>query len=627
MNQPVMIRPPKSRWQQLAGPAVILLAAAVATAPQVLRGNSCGHDFDFHLISWLDALDSWRQGIFYPHWSASANFGAGEPRFVFYPPITWMMGAALGSVLSWHAVPIALTFLLLVATGIGVRALARHVMPEGPATLAGCVAIFSVYALFTAYRRTAFGELTGGFWLPLLLLFMLRDRNPSASTWRRAFDGSAAPLAVVVAGAWLSNAPVGVMASYLLAAVALVLAWLWRSWAPVLRATTSVALGLGLSAFYLVPAAVEQRWVDIRQAIDSSGSRIEESWLFARHTDPALGSHDTVLRLTSLICVTMIGVTVAGLLLIWWRGLLPGLKKPRRAAQEQADTLARRTSCSPSARWWVPLALIPAAVLFLQFPISLLIWDALPKLRFLQFPWRWLVVLEAPMALFFAFGIWPKKAAPRWLCFAAIATCFAFFLASFAITTRYYFAVCEDEDAVPTMLNAYRTGTGFPGVDEYAPQDALNSLLAAGLPEACLTASADTVLGAEPPDADPENETLEWGPGQGSCEATFSAASYPGKARAEHLRIAAATEHAGYMILRLRSYPAWQVRVNGQRPQSLPHRDDGLMAVPVPQGHVELTVDWGTTGDVIAGRWISGIALALFTSLCFLERKQTRPRL
>ena len=34
---------------------------------------------------------------------------------------------------------------------------------------------------------------------------------------------------------------------------------------------------------------------------------------------------------------------------------------------------------------------------------------------------------------------------------------------------------------------------------------------------------------------------------------------------------------------------------------ALPERDDGLMAVPVPQGPVELTVDWTTTRDVLIG--------------------------
>jgi hypothetical protein len=223
---------PQLNWRRFVGPGIILLAAAVATAPQIYRGNSCGHDFDIHLVSWFDCLNSWRHGIAYPQWTPSANYGAGEPRFIFYPPLTWMLGAALGLVLPWQVAPIVLTFLLLAATGLATRALALRGLPDAPATLAGCAALFSGYALFTAYERSAFGELAG-FWIPLLLLFALRHRNASGTLWRRAFDGSAAPLALVVAGAWLSNAPLGVMASYLLAAVALVLALLRRSWAPV----------------------------------------------------------------------------------------------------------------------------------------------------------------------------------------------------------------------------------------------------------------------------------------------------------------------------------------------------------------------------------------------------------
>ena len=100
-----------SETNRILGAAIILLAAFIAIVPQLIRGNSCGHDFDVHLVSWLDCLNSWRHGILYPHWAPSPNYGAGEPRFVFYPPLTWMLGAALGAILPWHLVPIALTFL------------------------------------------------------------------------------------------------------------------------------------------------------------------------------------------------------------------------------------------------------------------------------------------------------------------------------------------------------------------------------------------------------------------------------------------------------------------------------------------------------------------------------------
>jgi hypothetical protein len=596
MNSPPASARSVPGMARLVGPAVILLAAFAATSPQVFRGNTCGHDFDFHLVSWIDCLHSWHQGILYPHWSPSANFGAGEPRFIFYPPLTWMLGAALGFVMRWRLVPLALTFLFLAATGLATRALARQALPQGPATLAGCAALFSGYTLFTAYERTAFGELTGGFWIPSLLLLIFRDRNPDTSTWRRAFDGSAAPLVLVIAGAWLSNAPLGVIACYLLAAVALALAFLWRSWAPILRASLAVALGLGLSAFYLVPAAFEQRWVDIRQVIDDPGYQIQNSWLFARHASQALELHDLELFKASVIAITMIAVAIAGLLVSWLRGTLPG-----------------------KLRWYLPLALIPVAVLLLQFPISLPIWNALPKLRFLQFPWRWLVVLEAPMGIFFATAIWTSRV---WLRAILLTACAFVFLGATLIAGFNFFQPCDVEDAVWGMLGAYYNDVGFEGTDEYAPPDADNSLVPMGLPEACLSPSPSNVLGQGP-----EGTDLEWSPDQHSCDETFNPAPNPAESSAEHLHIDVNSPHAGYLILRLRTYPAWQVRVNGRLLDSLPERADGLIAVPVSQGPVDLAVDWTTTRDFIAGRWLTALALALLTALCLLERKLSRPRL
>ncbi len=586
-----------TRLHRLASIAVILVAAAVATGPQLYLGNSCGHDFDFHLVSWIDAQQSWREGIMYPRWSPSANFGAGEPRFVFYPPLTWMLGAALGLVMPWKAVPIAITFLFLAGAGLTTRDLARQQLREGPATLAGCAALFSGYALFTAYERSDFGELAGSFWIPLLLLFILRDRMANAPGWVRAFDGSTVPLAVAVAGAWLSNAPLGVMTSYLLAGVALVVAALRRSGAPLIRATVAAALGLGLAAFYIVPAAVEQSWVNIRQAVDDPGYQVENSWLFARHANPALELHDLELLKASAIATTMLAVAVSGMLICWARHQFRG-----------------------KTRWWIPLALIPLGVLFLQFPISDPVWNFLPELRFLQFPWRWLVVVEAPMGIFFASAIWIARRGWR---IAVVAVCAAVFFAATGAAAFSFFQGCDEEDAVAGMLTVYRAGTGFDGSDEYAPLGADNSIVAVGLPAACFSTSASTTLAEE--SADTNNPI--WKPGLGTCLQIFATSPTQGQPAAEHFRVDANAQQDGFLILRLRRYPAWQVRVNGQPSPTLPERPDGLIAVPVAQGRNVITVDWTATRDVWLARLISGAAFLLLSAVVVIEKGVARRRL
>ncbi len=588
----------ESKSRRFIGPSIIFFAALVAITPELIHGNSCGHDFDFHLVSWFDALNSWRHGIPYPHWAPSANYGAGEPRFVFYSPLTWMMGAALGAFLPWTWVPIALTFLLLAGTGLATRALARQALNDGAATLAGCVALFSGYSLFTAYERTAFAELAGGVWIPLVLLFALRNSNSlgEAKSKHREAASSIAGLAIAIAGCWLSNPTVGVMGCYLLAAVALIVFAVERSWATLLRSAAGAVLGLCLVAAYLIPAAWEQRWVDIHQVTEDKGQTLENNWLFAVHNDPDLAYHDVVLHTASTIAIIMIAVTLCALLLCWLRGRLP-----------------------TQARWWVPLALIPVAVLVLQFPFSQPLWNLLPDLRFLQFPWRWLVVLEAPMGIFAAAAIWPRNSTHHLQRFTVAVAAAAVFLTLATWAAKDLFQVCDDEDAVSGMLPAYRAGQGFIGTYEYEPIGADISLIPAGLPEACLVANPTTVLGEPANDNDPDSDARPtWNATQATCEATFAVAQDSGP---EHLKILATAPHAGFLVLKLRTFPAWLVKVNGVATAPSPPRADGLMAVPVPVGPVVLTADWTTTTDVLVGRWLSALSAFALIALCLLARK------
>ncbi|WP_058188996.1 6-pyruvoyl-tetrahydropterin synthase-related protein [Terracidiphilus gabretensis] len=567
----------RKQWtKRLLGPMLILLAAAVATAPLLLNGFSCGHDFDFHLVSWMDARDAWQNGTFYPHWTPSANFGAGEPRFLFYPPLTWILGAALGAVLGWQAAPVAMAFLLLAGTGLAVRVLAKQMLPQGAATLAGCIAIFSGYALYCVYERSAYGEMVGGCTIPLALLFAMRQKR--STLW----------LALTIAASWLANAPVGVMVCYLLAAFVIVLAIMRRSWAPVLRAAVAVSLGLGLAAFYLVPAAVEQRWVDIQEAINDPGLQVQNSFIFAHHASAALKDHDIELFKTSLVATTMFAMFSTGFLICLLRKRMPG-----------------------ESNIWLPLALIPLAVLFLQLPLSLPVWNLLPKLSFLQFPWRWLVVLEAPLAIFLASSKWPQTQRGRitLVCISAA----AFVGVAWFAGTRFQ-QVCDDEDSVAGMTQAYEQGQGSIGTDEYAPQGADNTLVAQKLPVACLVSDATATLG----EGDADDPQPVWRAGQASCD-PFPVIATGGE---EHRRVRGMASHAGYVVLRLRRYPAWNVRVNDAPVTDQGNRDDGLMVVPVQPGFVDVTMDWTTTSDVKLGRWISLVALLTAAGVLFAERKK-----
>jgi hypothetical protein len=586
-------------WNRFAGPAFVLLAAIVATAPFILQGPSCGSDLYFHLASWIEAQRSMLLAVPYPHWTPNSNFGAGEPRFVFYPPLSWMAGAFLGLFMPWRFVAVAFTFLLFAATGLANRALAREMLSDGPATLAGCAAIFSGFALLTVYTRSDFAEITAGFWIPLLILFLLRDRNPSGPLRERAFDGSAAPLALVLAGAWLSNAPVGLMASYLLAALAVVAALIAKSWAPVLRATVAALLAFGLAAGFLLPAAWEQRWTNLQFAISIPHLQVRNSWLFARHTDATLAAvaHDQKLLVVSWIAVAMIAVALAGALVAHMRGAL---------------LVSMRGSLPGARRWTLPLLLIPCAVLFLMLPVSMPVWNVLPKLRYLQFSWRWLEVMTAPTSIFFAAAVWFVPLRRR---IAVLSACALLFIAISAAAGHYWFIDCEDNQ--DRIVAAEHDGTGVYGKQEYAPAGGIYAPPLSIQPDACLVGDPSASPGPANPGTGPY-----WDGAKARCKA-FVAINFLPESRI----VVGTADHPGYLILRLRSYPAWRVEVNGRPVTPAIERDFGLMAVPVPQGHIEINIDWTTTPDVIAGRCISFVSVLALTTLCLIERKLRRPRL
>ncbi len=301
------------------------------------RGPSCGHDFDFHLVSWLEVARAWQSGALYPHWAQSANFGAGEPRFIFYPPASWMLGAALGGIFRWKAAPWLFTAICLFCAGLAMRRFAEEWLRPVAATAAACLYIANPYMLFVGYERTAYGELMAAALIPLLLSFAVRPLPPIAA------------LSATIAGIWLMNAPSGVMACYALLWIALLRLVSERSWRAPLRMAAATAIGLTLAGFYLVPAAHQERWVEIARAIGPD-MRFQDSFLFHHTGEPF---HDTVLHTASMLACILLAVAFASIL--FWRDAL------RSAATALACFVCPADSAAARATQFAAMALHAAA--------------------------------------------------------------------------------------------------------------------------------------------------------------------------------------------------------------------------------------------------------------------------
>jgi len=544
-------------------PFLVLAATAfMVEIPFFFLGSPSGHDLDFHLYSWLEVLAQWKQGIFYPRWAALAHFGYGEPRFVFYPPASWMLGGALSAVLPWTLASSVYIWIALVASGASMFVLARRWLDRRDAIFAAALYAANPYHLVIVYWRSAFAELLASCLLPLLLLLLLRAAEPG----RRAI----VPLAAVLAAAWLTNAPAALMVHYSLALLLLVVAWQRRSWRVLLVGAAAVALGMLLSAFYLLPVIYEQKWITIGEAV-SPGSRPQDNFLFIHTTD---ADHDAFNRIISWVALAEI---VATLVAAW---------AARRWAQNKAvhakssddkegtENASRHKSQDKEDRAgvWYALAAWAAACTVFMLSLSSPLWDFLPKLRFMQFPWRWMLCLSFIFTVFVVVGV------RRW--WIRFAICLTMLLVIATGWRRIQPPWWDTSADLREMQDNMETGAGYEGTDEYTPQ------------------------GADPTAIDNDARKV-------TVDGPQHAAIHVLQWNAESKLFSAEMSAPAKLALQLFSYPAWRVEVNGRVVTPSTRQGTGEMLVPVEAGANRVQIAFTRTWDRRVGTWISVLALIL----------------
>ena len=550
---------------------VVSLATALAIiSPFFWMGNASGHDFSFHVASWLDAAAQWREGILLPRWTEGANHGFGEPRFIFYPPVSWMFGTALGLVVPWIFVPAVFIVLTQTLAGICAFALGRRLFPQRGALVCAVCYVANPYTLLIVYMRSDFAEQLALAFFPLLFLAAaevagLLD-SPAPATRR-----SIVFLALMFAAVWLTNAPAGVVASYSLVMLFGWTALTQKSWRPLLHGGAALALGFGAASFYLVPAAYEQKWVNISLAL-ASGLQPSQNFLYTVIADAEHNAFNRVASNTAVLMIVLTGVFAA---LSFSRG--------------------RSTARSMTKSLWSALIALSVMAAFLMTPISNILWIVLPKLRFVQFPWRWMSILAIPFACFSYAAVVRKRMRGY-----GSASMIAAVLAILACTATYMVRhTWWDYEDVPVLLEALQNDEGFEGVDEYDPLGDDHSVL----PE---KSERVTVMPATPEarsESDAKIDLQRW--------------------TAERKEMSITTREPSVLKLRLLDYPAWRVQVNETAVVPEQTGETAQILVPLAAGPSHVVVRFIRTPDRTIGAALSGASL-LIALLLFMRHPTAR---
>lgn len=516
-------------------------------------GNASGHDIAFHASSWLDVAGQCKEGIVYPRWSEWANHGFGEPRFIFYPPLSWMLGAALRLVAPWGAVPAVFIVLVQTLAGMSMFALARRFLSSPVALFSAACYAANPYALLVVYLRSDFAELLAWALLPVLLSAAL-DLCGLTEDGRRSTSRTAAIFAFLFACLWLSNAPAGVISSYSMALLFVWAAIREKSFAPVGRGLGALALGFGLAGFYLVPAGYEQSWVNISQAL-SSGLEPAQNFLYTTIEDP---DHNAFNWIASSVAMLLMVLTAIAALLA------------RSTSKNRDDRKA-------AGKLWPGMVLLGVAAVILMIRPSSMLWELLPKLRFIQFPWRWMGILAAPYAFFGAAAI--ARARVRWIWMSLVIVAVAG-TATFLVRKAWW-----DSDDIPVLQDAIASGRGFDGTDEYDPIGDDHTDLPGNAPRVEILPAK----GAQPFLPKAEIRILRW--------------------TAEEKELTVTSPHPVRLAIRLLAYPAWRVEVNGRRVKPQPRETTAQMILPLTAGTNRIELTFVRTRDRTLGSLLSAVSL------------------
>jgi hypothetical protein len=326
------------------------------------------HDGLHHLYRLVDLDWAIRGTVLYPRWLPNLGFGYGYPVLNYYAPLSYYLAELFHVVGAGYIDSMKLAYAVgFLGSGLAMYLFTKEHMGRVPAILASPVYVYLHYHLADAYVRGALAEFLSFLFFPLILWCFYRlitSGKLHYVVWS----------ALSLAGLILThNLMALIFAPFLAAYVGFV--WFRHRDLRVLGyAALALCLALGLSAFYWLPGFAEAEWARLGQVGPGATDYLPRLITMSDFFSPFLlyryfPEHGVSLEHPmswlqfALICVS--------------------LAVPFRL---------RHPSWRATRRHLIFFQVATFVSLFMLFVYSRPLWDHVPLLRYLQYPFRFLTL-------------------------------------------------------------------------------------------------------------------------------------------------------------------------------------------------------------------------------------------
>lgn len=381
--------------------------SVIATLPMILFGVASSNDFAQNFQRAAIIHDSIASGSLSPPFGAQTNGGLGDLAVRFYPPMVYyVLSASAFLAGEWYFGTLIAYLLLFFASGLGVYLWALEAFSAKTAIIAAGIFTFAPYHINVVFNNGLIAEFAAFAVIPFCFLF-------AARTISAKNVASILGLTVSYALLILTHLPSTIIVSICLAIYSGMLIPRTRLFAPLARLGIAVALSAAASSFYWVRMAPEIGWVKHSGSEYFSGIYgYRRNFVLAPQNFFGLGDDQLNLWLADLMLLAIILIAVPSFYFFF--------KKHKKLSTPQ-----------------IVLTVLFVFSIFMATPPSGLVWEYLPFLQRIQFPWRWLGIITVVGSLIGSYGLVNFSSHQKQRIPVLATIVFAIFLSFFAFMSAF----------------------------------------------------------------------------------------------------------------------------------------------------------------------------------------------